>query len=445
MSWRSRVAWTEGLFLRPQHFQQEARFVERLVEGRIAACVPHFWGFTSHAIDEALLEAGRISVTAAAGVAPDGSLFDFPAHDDAPEPAAAPEAWRGRRVHLVFPARRDGDREVAAADPASRLRMKTMTIADVATEAQTEPSEIDVAVLRPALLPDEADGSPPGARVGLPICRIADVRSDGAVVLDKSFAPPALRLEAAGGISNLAEQLASLVENRAAALAERASAPGGGASDVSDFLLLQTLNRYAPELRHLASVRTHPETLFRLAVALCGDLAAFTRPDKLAPRFAAYAHDDLAASFAPVAEEARRALSFVGDPTAVRIPLPERKYGVRVAEIADRSLFDTAQFVLAVGADMPSEDVRRMFPQQVKIGGVEVIRDLVSVQLPGVRVRPLPVSPRQIPYHAGKTYFELERAGEYWEGLKRSAGFAVHVGGAFPGVSVDLWAIREAA
>ena len=34
MSWRNRVIWSEGLFLRPQHFQQQIRYLEQFVEGQ---------------------------------------------------------------------------------------------------------------------------------------------------------------------------------------------------------------------------------------------------------------------------------------------------------------------------------------------------------------------------------------------------------------------------
>src|SRR3546814_587868 len=91
----------------------------------------------------------------------------------------------------------------------------------------------------------------------------------------------------------------------------------------------------------------------------------------------------------------RQSLSAVLEQTAVPVPLQERRYGIRVAAPGDRSLFTTAVFVLAVRADMPAEALRRNFPNQVKIGPVEQIRELVKVALPGIGARPLPVAPRQ--------------------------------------------------
>ena len=72
----------------------------------------------------------------------------------------------------------------------------------------------------------------------------------------------------------------------------------------------------------------------------------------------------------------------------------------------------------------------------------ERIRDLVNLQLPGINLLPLPVAPRQIPFHAGSTYYELDRGSEHWQQLGNSGGFAFHIAGQFPGLNLAFWAIR---
>ncbi|MEC8907704.1 MAG: type VI secretion system baseplate subunit TssK, partial [Pseudomonadota bacterium] len=117
--------------------------------------------------------------------------------------------------------------------------------------------------------------------------------------------------------------------------------------------------------------------------------------------------------------------------------------GIYVAPITDPSLTRTASFVVAVKADMPTEVLRSRFPAQAKIAPVETIRELITTQLPGLRTRPLPVAPRQIPYHAGFTYFEIENTGDLWKSMQQSGGFAVHLGADYPGLIMELWAIRS--
>jgi type VI secretion system protein ImpJ len=155
-----------------------------------------------------------------------------------------------------------------------------------------------------------------------------------------------------------------------------------------------------------------------------------------------YRHDDLEHSFGPVIADLRQSLSAVLEQTAIPIPLQDRKYGIRVAQVADRSLLGAANFVLAVHAATSAEVLRRHLPNQIKIGPVESIRELVNSALPGIQLVPLPVAPRQIPYHAGATYFELDRSGRMWKQLQQSGGIAFHLAGDFPDMQMELWAIR---
>jgi len=239
-------------------------------------------------------------------------------------------------------------------------------------------------------------------------------------------------------------ELHGLLLHRADALASRVMGAGsGGAAEIGDFLYLQVINRYLPVLKHLTCLQgVHPEELYRILIGMAGEIATFVAAEKKAPEFPDYQHDQLYATFEPVMESLRQSLSAVLEQSALQIPLRERKYGIRVATVNDRTLLDQARFILAVTAEMPTDEVRKRIPLQLKIGTVEQIRQLVNVQLPGVRTRPLPVAPRQIPFHTGYVYFELEQTGELWEQLKTSGGFAFHLGGEFPGFKIEFWAIR---
>ena len=83
MSWTNRVVWQEGMFLRTQHFQQQDRWTEQLVRGRVQAIRPHPWGLVDYALDRDLLGTGRFALASAAGVFEDGTPFALPGEADA--------------------------------------------------------------------------------------------------------------------------------------------------------------------------------------------------------------------------------------------------------------------------------------------------------------------------------------------------------------------------
>src|ERR1700684_1817326 len=112
MSWNAKVHWTEGLFLRPHHLQQSDRYLENALEARTRYVTPYPWGFAALEIDRDLAQQGKFGLPRAAGVMPDGGLFDFPSESPAPAPIEVPEAAAGQILWLSLPARSDNAREV---------------------------------------------------------------------------------------------------------------------------------------------------------------------------------------------------------------------------------------------------------------------------------------------------------------------------------------------
>lgn len=444
MVWNDKVVWQEGMFLRAQHFQQQDRYVEHLLQARAAPLRPHPWGITELALDRDLLGAGKFAVASCAGVLEDGTPFAVPATADQPPPIDLPEGARNQVVYLAAPLRQPGSPEVAFAEgpdsAGARYGLRSFEAFDTHSDS-TLPAELQVGRLRLRFMLESEE------RAGftcLGLARVVEVQADRRVVVDERFMPPCLRVSAVPPLANLVAELVGMLGQRAEALAARLAQPGArGVAEVADFLLLQAVNRWQPLLAHWADAgNLHPETLYAALIQLAGELATFTDPNRRANAYPAYRHDDLQRSFAPVVADLRRALSAVLETNAVAIPLQERRHGVRVGPILDRNLLRSSAFVLAVQADVPGEQLRRLFPNQVKIGAVEHIRELVNVALPGITVRPLPVAPRQIPFHAGATYFELDRGSPHWQHMQTSGGFAIHVSGEFPNLRMELWAIR---
>ncbi|HKS88969.1 MAG TPA: type VI secretion system baseplate subunit TssK [Stellaceae bacterium] len=441
MSWGNRVVWQEGMFLRAQHFQQQDRWTETLVRARTGELRPHPWGITQMALDRDLLATGRFALTSAAGVFEDGTPFAIPGETDHPPPLDLPEATRNAVVYLAAPVRQAGAVEIGDGEAAEgRYALREFEAYDThSASPQPAPLQIGRLRLRYLLETDERAGY---HCIGL--ARVVEVASDRRARLDDQWIPPALLCSATVPLAGMIAEFAGMLNQRGEALAARLTQPGArGVAEVADFLLLQSINRWQKLLAHWADAgNVHPEDLYTVFVQMAGEFATFTEATRRPNSYPAYRHEDLQRSFAPVVADLRRSLSAVLEQTAVAIPLQERRYGVRVGPITDRSILRAASFVLIVQAEVPTETLRRVFPSQVKIGAVEQIRDLVNVAIPGIAVRPLPVAPRQIPFYAGATYFELDRNSPHWAQMQSSGGFAIHVSGEFPNLRLELWAIR---
>ena len=444
MSWRARVVWSSGMFLQPHHFQQETRYIERLVDARARCVSPFAWGFSDLQLDEGLLALGKLGLAQAVGMLPDGTPFAMPQLDPLPPALELADDVKGELIYLALPAQREGLNEIefdaAAPDGTGRYSAAQEDVRDN-TNSSDEPATIQTARLRLRLL-RARDVGDAYARLG--VAWVSERRSDGQVTLERRYIPAQVTLDATRQLSGHATLLHGLIRQRAQALAGRLGQLGSGVSELADFLMLQTLNRNEPVFsQHAATPNAHPRELHRDCLRLAGDLATLASSARRPPDFAPYRHDDLHASFAPLVEALRGMLSAVLEQNALQIELVDRKHGVRTAVIGDLQLVRSASFVLAVNAQLPGEQLRQRFPAQVKLGPVDRIRDLVNLQLPGIAMSALPVAPRQLPFHAGYFYFELDRNGELWKQFEKSGSLAMHIAGDFPGLELELWAIRK--
>src|SRR6188472_4332110 len=121
MSAHNKVVWSEGLFLQPQHFQQQDRYLERYIETRCEPLIPHSWGFTEIELERDLLSIGKFGLRRAAGVFPDGTPLRMPDDDPLPVPIDIESPDRDQVVYLAVPLRRAESLEVERAPDSAAL------------------------------------------------------------------------------------------------------------------------------------------------------------------------------------------------------------------------------------------------------------------------------------------------------------------------------------
>lgn len=439
----SRAVWHEGMLLRPQCFQQQDRYFESLVRRSLRLLRGHAWGVTRFEIDEGALETGRLEVRAATGLMPDGTLFRVPEDADPPPARELGEAVSDRTVLLALPVERAaaiaaGGQETAAA---ARYDSRDIEVFDTAADSAGGQAQLRVAHLKLRLLLDDED---PSGLLAIPVLRVQTVGANRRIELDRHFIPTCLDHRVSPVLTSAVAEIEGLVHQRADFLAAIAAGKvDNTVAGIRDMLILQTLNRAEPLLAHLRHGNAaHPEDLFTLLLALAGDLATFGSEASRPPAFAEYRHHDLAFSFRPLFERLREGLREVFNPTAIEIRLEERRSGIRTASI-DQTLLAEADLVFAVTGAMEAEALGRAFRHQAKAGPAERVRELVTLALPGVPLRPLPMVPKEVPPDRRALYFQLDRAGELGEEIGRSGSLGIFVPGNLPGFGLRLWAIRR--
>lgn len=442
MSSFSKVAWREGLFLQPHHFQQSDRYHERLLDLRIRSLLPYGWGLEEAVVARDRLLQGRVEFQRLTGIMPDGTPFDAPSVSPLPRPLEVAAEGAGQIVWLTLPGTPANTRDVAdesEAGEATRYLLGLETVADTGSALRSE-------ALVETALPRLELALRPGPRPGyqcLPLARVLEVQ-DRFVILDETFIPSLIVLRGHPGALAWLDRVIGWVEQRRDVLARYAAdaSAGGGLQD-ADYLLLMVLNREINVLRHLRQMPdVHPERLYEQFLRLSGELASFDNDRRLAPECRPYDHADLSGCIEPLVRSIQRVLSRdIG--RATRLEIEALGHNAFLARVPDPNLFRDSTFVLEVEAARAPGLVQQQFPSLCKIAPASQMQNIVHNNLQGIELVHTPTPPRQIRALARNTYFLLDRSSPYWQEFSRSPAIGIHFAGDWPEMRLELWATLE--
>ncbi len=437
------VIWQEGMLLRPQHLQHNDRYYHQQLN-RTRLLGRDAWGFLTLEVDVQYLNLGKLVVNQASGVLPDGSLFELSGTMQ-PLILQVPADAGPQAVYLALPLATGNQIEARRPEQSDVLARYVACETQIADSNAGAESRCQINCARPDLRLIVGEHPSDPFYVKLQVAQLLDSTREGGVRLDTDFVPTFIYLQATGYVSSCIKEAISLLATRGDAIAVRIQGNGTSAgAQVGDLLMLQLINRAELLLRHyLSQTQVRPEVLYRELLSILGELSTFATDNKRAQLDVHYRHSDQGASFRGLMGGIRTVLSLVLEQHAIELTLQQRQYGVLVCPVGDLKLLGTATFILAATAQCDSEELRHRLPAHLKIGTVERIRELVNLHLAGIRIKPLPVAPRQIPFHAGKTYFILELSAQDITQLEQSGGFAFHASGGFAELELDFWAIRN--
>jgi type VI secretion system protein ImpJ len=369
-----RVVWREGLFMRPQHFQQSDRYFTHELMTRTKELGANAWGFFDMDIDKHHLGSGKIVLNYAAGVMPDGTLFQITSKTDSLSMDVKVED-SSKALYLALPITMQNSDEIHFQEQNNRItRLIAHTITDVPNSNAGEDSSADVLGARynfKLLLEEDVNEG----YVKLKLGNIGDVSASGVVSMDGDYMPTYLHLHAADALTSKMNELMSTLSYRAEKLSEKLSDSNVQATELGDYLMLQLLNRTQSRLYYYMSQdRMHPSELFLELTSLIGELAVFMKKEKRLLEQFAYDHELQGQSFDMVIAELNSMLSMVLEQNSISLPVELRQHGVYISTVADKSIINTSSFVFAVKADMEGEQLKKLLLANLKMGSVETIR-----------------------------------------------------------------------
>jgi type VI secretion system protein ImpJ len=442
----NRILWGEGMFLRPQHFQQQELFTEYALTQAMRQIHAHPWGLRSASIDTDALRAGLLRVNVLDVIYHDGLHVNAPEHEPLPATRDLNDIAAGATetvIHACVPALNafggnSSEPNAATARPA-RYCSEQVSVPDLYTDAlETEITALRTNV-RILISQEKRDGYQ-----SVPIARLRK-NATGIWAIDETYIPPLVAIEGSAPLGLMMRRLLDILLVKSQALTgshrERVkSVVEYGTSDISSFWLLHTVNRTFPLLNHLARVGAHPETLYTLLAQLCGELMTFSSGLSLAD-IPAYDHHNLTDVFAKIDSILRELLETVISNRYAAIPLVNTKPSFFVGRLESERLVENVDFYLSVSSDMPAAQVLDTAPMKFKVGSPDDVEKILHSALPGVRLIHATQTPAAIPVRVGNHYFALEPQGQIFERMLKARSICIYVPQALLGMKLELLAV----
>ena len=445
-----KILWTEGVTLRPQHFQQQDRYHEARLQRMAAALHPYAWGLAAASWNEEALANNILQAESLSLVFPDGESYDAPGSDPLPEAVELADL-PSSEVHFTFyaalPVYKPHGGNLAGCrqqgEGLARFQQFEIETPDLYTEALE--SSIVYLSKQARLLSQLV---PRAGYVSSPVLRIRR-RARGGFEIDPAFISPSMSVAAAPALARLLDALMQKLQTKLEALYAAQREPSkdvvvqGG--DQSSFLLLQTISAGCGALHHHARCRGfHPERLFQDLLALAGGLMAFSRKLRIKD-LPEYDHEQPGPAFARLDAILRDLVDTVISSTSLAIPLiqdaarPSYYEGKLPADGIDQK----ALLCLGVRADLPALELVAAVPARFKVGSPDDVARLVASALPGVELVHMPQVPAAVPVRPNTCYFALQGKGPLYESMLQRQAVSVYVPSGMRELFLELFAIAS--
>jgi type VI secretion system protein ImpJ len=427
MSHYLEINWSEGLFLRPHHFQQAANSRRALLNDEIALARPYAWGVHKLDVAVAELESEVLDIRACnirlrdgtRLIAPDNAEFEPRAFK-----AQLDEAGGALDVHIGLPLYMDREpntKMLYEDEVVHERRYKATLLNNVDENSGANVQPIEVRKLNPRIIFGGED------MTGYEVMKVMQIFRSGfdenKPEISNEFVPPLLDM--AGWpplfdrVRDLYHQLFAKNRSLASQIAGRKIAFGSeGAGGPEAMLKLSITNQYVGFLRqYTATPHLHPFDVYVELCRLAGDLAIFDT-SRTMPDLPVYDHEDLGRCYGELLGLLDRFLNNLLPTTFIR-----RRFepvGNRLeTSLDDAWLAPGVEFFLGIENDQDIEVIDRE-QSYLKVAAPEDLDRLINRRLPGLMGRRVQRPPMGLPDRPNIHYFRIRREGDYWDSTMKA-------------------------
>ncbi|MGE0826417.1 MAG: type VI secretion system baseplate subunit TssK [Candidatus Binatia bacterium] len=448
------VFWGQGMFLQPQHFQQQDWYHDARLRQFFHLFFPHCWGVKALTVNEPALQTFLFEVEQCEVVTWDGTILRFrgdlrPSNakleprsfEQELDPGGKPlSVYLGlKRLQVEESNLRSPTNDTTNGDGAGgdhrRFFLAEAEAPDLYATGDP-PSQLQYLVHEAHILFDV----PTSRSQDYELIKIAEVtRSpDGkGGMLSKRYIPPAVTVRSDAVLETQVKEIRDLLTAKGQEIAQYRRRRGEqlaevGTRDMGYLLMTQTLNRYIPLFHHyLEGGETHPYIMYGLLRQLVGELSSFSQTvsvlgmregeEMLLP----YRHDQLWPCFDLAT---RRVKELLNELTTTPIGDILLRYDGEffTANLDQRFFTGDNRYYLAIKTDLKPSEMFALLQEVGKITSREEMPKIMHTFISGLTLEPLEAPPDELLMRAHYRYFAIDQRSPHWQQIHKRQNIAVY-------------------
>ena len=440
------VFWHEGMFLRPQHFQQQDAYFESRFHHLISLINPYAWGIVDLVVNQPALENMTFEIEQCKLLLPDGAVLNYPGNtnlecrsfEDVRLPGGEPLP-----VYLGVMRLRPGENNVVSirdpkepSDTRRRYIVKETGSPTYDFFALEQTAQIDFLVTDVRLFfGDERKNA-----TDFQLFKIAEIeRTSAGYSLSKQYVPPSAKLSATPLLLEMVKSVRDRMTAKGRELMEFKRERGIqtreiGSRDMLHLLYALTINRYIPILYHVCETcdAIHPLHVYGLLREIVGSFSAFSErvtffgatEDEGGHNLPEYAHEDLWNCFNPAVRLIKRLLNDLVAGAGYTATLTWD--GVYYSTDLEKRIFEgNSRFYFIITTSLPLNELLIIMKDTAKVCSREGMPTLINRALFGVPVEHLSSPPHELPQRSHAHHFLLDHTSRVWKRVEEDSNIAI--------------------
>ncbi|WPY01673.1 VasE superfamily type VI secretion protein (plasmid) [Candidatus Trichorickettsia mobilis] len=423
----NKVFWKDGMFMYPQHFQQQDFYYENLINNYQSLQPYPNWGILKLEIDESYLSLNKVLLRKCSGILPNGMFFDIPNRDNLPQPIEIPKGYNNKLVYLGIPINNNHRLNPIHVDKTGfRYYGEEEGLPDNNSDNE-EKQNIALSKLNLNFFLEEEDSE---QIIKLPLIKI--ISSDEGIKQESNYIPPCLRLHSSrvilGHINNIAGLLTNYLHTHSS-IVGIAETDANRIYKVENLLILQTVSKYKALFDLLShSTFLTPYHVFEHALCLIASLNIFTKESSAENLSLNYDHLAISQSFASLLKKITAIFHALDHSSSFKYELNNRGDGIYTGIMSqDTGSWQNVELILGLELKNNLEEIAKI-TSPIKVAAINDIDDIIRLKVSGINFDVLAIPPSYILNQKDTVYLKIEKTGKLWEQVTIHRNFAVYLG-----------------